>query len=288
MITYFFNTMNHVDRFYMAVKRMPIGKSIACNFHDHDFSEIAVVLSSEKTTHHCEGKSCILRPGDVLLLHPGIIHGFDNTENFSVVNLIYDANMLPLPQLDGGELKYFHAMIDSKFAADNPEKPLLHLDEKSLKVVDENIQLMEQEIMENKPGSRLCLFGLFLSTLVHIARAGGAADQAEKYVSVANALYYLNIHFTENIEVDMLAKLCNMSRSAFFDAFFKYTGDSPIRYQRMKRLELARNLLVSSTKSLSEIAGMCGFYDSNHMNRLFTARYGTSPGKMRKEQLVAK
>ena len=288
MITFFFNSMNHVDRFYLAVKRMPIGESNARNFHNHDFSEIAVVLSSEKTTHCCGGKHCILRAGDVLLLHPGIIHGFDDTEKFSIVNLIYDASMLPLPQLDGGELKYFYAMIDPKFSVENPEKPLLHLDEKRLKAVDENIRLMEQEIMESKPGSRLCLFGLFLSTLVHIARAGGAAEQAEKYVSVENALHYLNKHFTENIEVDTLAKLCYMSRTAFFDAFLKYTGDTPINYQRMKRLELAKSLLISSSKSLAEIAGMCGFYDSNHMGRLFTAYYGKSPGKMRKDLLGTK
>lgn len=278
----FFDNMTHIDRFKLTVKRMEPGKNRSMNFHDHDFSEIAVVLSTEDTLHWCGGKSFMLAPGDVILLHPGSIHAYEHTENFSVVNIIFDAAQLPLPQLDGGNLKLFQALVDSRYLAAEPEKPLLHLNNDELDNVNTFIERMEDELKSDLPGNRLCIFGLFLSVLTFIARAGGVAEQEHFASSAARALHYLNLHYKENISVDFLAQLCNMSRSGFFTAFRALSGYTPIEYQQAKRLALASELLRNSDKSLGEIASECGFCDSNYLSKLFSRKFGISPGKMRR------
>ena len=282
MKQYNFESMSHIDRFRLTVKRMSLGKSRSLNFHDHDFSEIAVVLAVSDTLHYCNGKTFKLAVGDVIVLHPGIVHAYENTAGFEVVNIIYNAAQLPLPQLDGGNLKFFQAMVDTDYLPREPEKPFLHLAEKDLQQVVSIIERMEEEIASDLPGNRLCVFGLFLSLLIFIARTGGVAEQEHFAGSAVRGLHYINLHFKENISVDYLARLCGMSRSGFFTAFRKLSGYTPIEYQQAKRLALALELLRSTNKSLGEIASECGFCDSNYLSKLFARKFGTSPGKMRR------
>jgi AraC-like DNA-binding protein/quercetin dioxygenase-like cupin family protein len=288
MQQYNFESLSHIDRFRLTVKRMSLGKSRSLNFHDHDFSEIAVVLAASDTLHLCGGKTFQLAVGDVIVLHPGIVHAYENTSGFEVVNIIYDAAQLPLPELDGGNLKFFQAMVDTNYLPQEPEKPFLHLAEKDLQKVVTFIERMEEEIASDLPGNRLCLFGLFLSLLTFIARSGGVAEQEHFAGSAVRGLHYINLHFKENISVDFLARLCGMSRSGFFTAFRKLSGYTPIEYQKAKRLALALKLLRSTNKSLSEIASECGFCDSNYLSKLFTRKYGISPRELRKNSANSK
>ena len=278
-----FDSMTHIDRFKLTVKRIGAGKHANLLFHDHDFSEIAVVLAVSDTLHYCNGKTFKLAVGDVIVLHPGIVHAYENTAGFEVVNIIYNAAQLPLPQLDGGSLKIFQCLVDKHYRSETPEKPLLHLDGNTLQQVNSTIQNMEHEIQCGLPGNRLCVFGLFLTVLTFIARAGGNARQEHFDVSATKALHYLNLHFKENISIDFLVRLCHMSRTGFFTAFKSLTGYTPIEYQQEKRLALAVELLCNTDKSLGEIASECGFCDSNYLSKLFTRKFGVSPGKMRKK-----
>ena len=277
-----FDRMTHIDRFKLTVKRMKTGQNKNRRFHDHDFSEIAIVTESEGTLHWCGGKSFPLVPGDVLLLHPGVSHGYAGTEHFAVVNLLYDADALPLPQLDGGNLKLFSRFTDNRFRAEAPEKPLLRLAPPELARINERIARMEEEIRSARPGNRLCVFGLFLTILVELARVGGPAGQEHFAASAAPALQYLNLHYREAVDVDLLAKLCRMSRSGFFTAFRKLTGCTPVAYQHEKRLGLALAMLQTGHHTLGEIADACGFCDSNYLSKLFTRKFGVSPGRMRR------
>lgn len=277
-----FDSMTHIDRFKLTVKRMTPGQSRSMWLHDHDFSEIAIVIGSEGTLHWCGGKSFPLTSGDVVLIHPGVSHAYADAERFAVVNLIYDTNALPLPQLDGGNLELFPCFIDNRFRAESPEKPLLHLDAEELANVDRQIERMEEEIRSDLPGSRLCVFSLFLTILVELARLGGPARHEHFTASAIPALHYLNLHCKEAVEVDLLARLCRMSRSGFFTAFRKLTGQTPIAYQQEKRLELALALLKDDRRTLGEVADECGFCDSNYFSKLFTRKFGVSPGRMRR------
>ena len=282
MLHFSFDRMTHIDRFKLAVKRMPPGQSRSMWLHDHDFSEIAIVIASEGTLHWCGGKSFPLTSGDVLLIHPGVSHAYADAERFAVVNLIYDTDALPLPQLDGGNLELCPCFIDNRFRAESPEKPLLHLDAEELAAVDRQIERMEEEIRTARPGGRLCVFGIFLTLLIELARLGGPAKREQFTASAVPALHYLNLHCKEAVEVDFLARLCRMSRSGFFTAFRKLTGQTPIAYQQEKRLELALALLKDDRRPLGEIAEACGFCDSNYFSKLFTRKFGVSPGRMRR------
>lgn len=59
--------------------------------------------------------------------------------------------------------------------------------------------------------------------------------------------------------------------------FRRYLGTSPKRHYKALRLNRARDLLVQSDLSISEIAVATGFAVASHFSRCFMARFGTSP-----------
>jgi AraC family transcriptional regulator len=81
-----------------------------------------------------------------------------------------------------------------------------------------------------------------------------------------------------------LAWACRLSVRHFARAFRQSTGQSPHRWLTARRLERARRLLEGSSRSLSEIAGACGFASQSHFTRVFTRRVGRSPGAWRRDR----
>ncbi len=59
------------------------------------------------------------------------------------------------------------------------------------------------------------------------------------------------------------------------------TGTSPMADLRRLRCEAAAGLLVSTDWPLERVARAAGFCDAFHLSKVFRARYGTPPGRMR-------
>ena len=271
--------------FSIGIRRIAAGKHADSNFHDHHFSEIVLILDSGGTVHWAEGKSCELKRGDVLLLHPGRIHGYQNCASLELVNMLYKADRLPLPLLDGADMALFPFFISAKYAQTlTPEKPVLSLDEEKLAEIEQLINTLDTELQSNQPGRNLCSFILFMEILTKLARAGKGQRKKEDFNEAVAALSWLNMHFREPVSIDHLAKISNQSRRSFFRHFRILTGMTPVEYCRRKQLEYAADLLRSTTLTLAEIAEESGFCDSNYMIKLFSAAFGKTPGKFRKDE----
>ncbi|WP_293572699.1 GlxA family transcriptional regulator [Phaeobacter sp.] len=59
--------------------------------------------------------------------------------------------------------------------------------------------------------------------------------------------------------------------------FGKYLNSSPKKYYTEIRLERARNLLVQTEASVTDIALSCGFESPGHFSRVYKAAYGVTP-----------
>lgn len=285
-----FNWLNayQLERIHLGIKHIQSGKHGEKRFHDHLYSELALILNSGGTVHWAEGKSCPVERGDVILMHPGKVHGYENAQSLAILNILYEADKLPLPPLDGSSMRCFNTvLIPNSDVSRSPEKPLLHLAGTELEEAEKIALQLQQEIEGNAIGKNLRSFGLFINLLVLICRAGGSISVPKKSSAPLTAVVqYMNLHFREKMDVDQLARDVNMSRRGFFRKFRELTGMSPLQYILNKRLAAAEDMLRHSDRSLDEIAYQCGFYDSNHFNKLFKTAYGIAPGKFRKEALA--
>lgn len=273
----------HLEHLSLAVKRVKRKQNRNLNYHDHSYSELAIITSAgAKTLHWANGKSCQLRRGDVLLLHPGTVHAYENTGQLALTNIIYNAKSLPLPPLDGYDLKCLSAFFDASYKVPSPEMPIVHLEGKQLKTVLSLTKQFEEQLTGNKPGKHLCAFGLFIAMSVEIARVGDSSQASDHLGSLATpALQFINLNYCENLKIKDLASMCHLSTRTFHRYFKELTGYSPKDYMMKKRLEHARQMLTTTGSSLKHIANICGFCDTSHFISMFSKHYGTPPGKYR-------
>ena len=62
--------------------------------HTHSFVEIAFAVGGTATHHSQAGRREMQRPGDVLLLRPGVWHGYENCQQFEVYNCCFNSELL--------------------------------------------------------------------------------------------------------------------------------------------------------------------------------------------------
>lgn len=91
---------------------------------------------------------------------------------------------------------------------------------------------------------------------------------------------YLEAHLDRDVELVELAKLAGLSRSHFIRAFTKETGLTPHAYLLDRRFRAASRLLAKG-EAPGDVAAACGFFDQSHLNRVFKARMGVTPGAYR-------
>jgi AraC-like DNA-binding protein len=84
----------------------------------------------------------------------------------------------------------------------------------------------------------------------------------------------------ESPPFEKISQLCNRSKEHCNRIFRRSYNISIQAYFLNQKAVRARNLL-SSNKSLSEIASECGFYDQSHFSRVFKEIFQISPAKYR-------
>jgi len=71
------------------------------------------------------------------------------------------------------------------------------------------------------------------------------------------------------------------SRFHFARLFKKTTGVSPWNYALQLKIDKAKELLLSTGRSVKEVAGEVGFDDPNYFCRIFRKKTGVPPSRFR-------
>lgn len=97
------------------------------------------------------------------------------------------------------------------------------------------------------------------------------------------AICYLEEHYTEDIELKLVADQVHVNASYLSSLFKKETSMTFSQYLKMIRLNQSVKLLKGADLSLGEVARRCGFASQNYFIRAFKDHYGETPGKYRRE-----
>lgn len=87
----------------------------------------------------------------------------------------------------------------------------------------------------------------------------------------------------ERLTVEDLARVLDMPRWTFADAFKATTGETPHAYVTARRIDKACHLLRLGDMPLAEVAYATGFSSQSHMTDTFRRVLGTTPGAWRRE-----
>ncbi len=101
--------------------------------------------------------------------------------------------------------------------------------------------------------------------------------------SLNRAVAYIRTHVGEKITLHQLAEIAGLSDYYFSHLFKEMTGFSPTNFVIHSRIDEAKRLLLTTDRSVAEIAAQVGYPNSSNLITLFTQRVGCSPNQFRKQ-----
>lgn len=96
---------------------------------------------------------------------------------------------------------------------------------------------------------------------------------------------YIANHLTENLSVDSICSKYSISPSGLYQLFQKVYGCGVVKVIREERIKRAKELLLDSKLSVSDVAAQVGILDANYFTRMFKAETGTTPKNFRKRNV---
>ncbi len=121
-----------------------------------------------------------------------------------------------------------------------------------------------------------------------ITKYGGLPVNGRKSVGglapwqIRRACDFIEAHLDADPSISHLSRECRVSAGYFSRAFRATVGMAPHQWIIKRRVERAKSVMISSQRSLAEIASMCGFADQSHFGRVFAFEVGMSPAKWRR------
>lgn len=109
------------------------------------------------------------------------------------------------------------------------------------------------------------------------------ASQASAMKSMQELQVWIAENLQKKLSVDSLATRMAMSVRNFERSFVRELGRTPSRYVLQMRVEAALRQLEQSDRSLTQIAGNCGFAGPDLMRRAFVRLLHTTPARYRKQ-----
>jgi AraC-like DNA-binding protein len=98
---------------------------------------------------------------------------------------------------------------------------------------------------------------------------------------VGKALALLHKQPAHPWTIASLAEAVGLSRSVLAERFRHYLSDTPMGYLTRWRLQLAAQVLTSTSKSVAEVAGDVGYESEPSFNRAFKREFGVPPARFR-------
>ena len=107
------------------------------------------------------------------------------------------------------------------------------------------------------------------------------APQAGLPLTLINA--HIARHCAHPLQVADLARLCGLSTARFHARFLAETGQTPMDYVRSHRLQLGRELLLSSNLVVGDIAARVGYSSQSAFTAALSRQLGSTPRQLRRE-----
>ena len=248
-------------------------------YHWHTNAEI-IFIKSGSLSVFLDNREYSAHAGDFIFVNPEVVHGaFPNDCVYECI--VFSAGFLPAV-INGGksfisDLTSGDIYINEYFAA---KKDKLH----------GIISGLFAEMKKNSAASKYDVLGLSMQFFAEIQKKNlysdssiyekGSAAHIEKLKKV---LEFIRSSFDKPITLDDMAASASMS-SKYFCAFFKeMTHKTPVEYLITYRIERAARQLLTTDRSVTDIAFTCGFNDLSYFIKTFKQQKGSSPGIFRKQ-----
>lgn len=237
--------------------------------HTHDGFAIGIIEQGAEGFYY-RGADYIAPAGSIVVINPGEVHtGQAATEAGWTYRMLYPE--IPLVQKAMGE-------ATGRFnGIPNFAEPVIQDDH--LRQLIYQLHL----ILENPATTALERESRFVSTLVqlikrHATPSPNLPPTGKEHRAVQRVREYLEAHYAENVLLDQLAVIANLSPFHLLRAFRAEIGLPPHAYLIQVRVERAKILLMQGWP-MAQVAFETGFADQSHLTKRFKGIVGVAPGQ---------
>lgn len=117
----------------------------------------------------------------------------------------------------------------------------------------------------------------FMTKVQNVCRNVVSKREEQAANLIHQAREYIDNHFDEDLTLDEVSRLINISPYYFSKLFKEEIGQSFIEYITNLRMEKAKTLLATTNKSMKEICSAIGYADPNYFSRTFKKNVGVTP-----------
>lgn len=281
----YYETSEFIEDHAFPIKVQRISSHEPMKLHSHEFSEIVFILGGYGA-HYTKDEEYPLSMGDVFVINGNLKHGYRDTVDLDLVNVIFLPKRISMPNEDLMELAGYHALfsLEPSYRRRHGFTSRLRLESPDLAHAESILNVLEKETTHQGTGYRFVSTGLFMCLVGHLSRCyeKQSSKSSRQLLRIGEAISHLERHFSDQITLDDLARIAHMSKRNFQRAFHEAMGTSPINYLIRLRIARAASYLTQTTMSISEISYEVGFPDGNYFSRKFREVMGVTPGVFRK------
>lgn len=263
-------------------------RNYSAKMHIHSFYEVNIVLEGEG--EHFFNNNCFAtKRGDVYVIPPYIPHGYRNTDNLSVYhifihNLFFDDYAKELETFSS----YYMLFTIEPLLNEVYEAPLfLKLNDIEFCHIKQLLNYLTDLSYENNYQTYMLRSSLGLYLILQLCsfhqskiNPSTPVFSSLQYEFLEN-IKYIFYHYNEKITVNEMAQKAHMCKNAFLSHFKEIFNTTPGAFLLEYRLLKAKNMLMYSDSSVSNIAELTGFYDTAHFIHGFKKKEGVSPTEYR-------
>ena len=252
------------------------------NLHWHDQMELIYIKKgsgSVSVNLQCHPVSA----GCVVPVLPGELHAIEGDPGVRMEyeNIIFSLALLDSTEADDWCRGVVDALRRGTLRFERPIRPGTPLHA----AVSAALDGADAACAERAPGYALLVKSQLFRLLYALHRfrladtPARASDDAEK---LKGLITYVKAHFHEPISVADAAGVAGYSPSHFMRVFRQVTGRTFVDYLTDYRLSAAVYYLKETSDDIGTVAANCGFENISYFIRRFRRRYGTSPGRYRR------
>lgn len=236
--------------------------------HIHDEYVLGVIVQGVEAVQH-KGTTHVAPAGSLIMINPGEWHS-----NYSINEAGFGYRMLyPCHDL----MKHVMSQIYGREQA----APYLHHPVASDEILRQ--LLLRLHVSFENGGSALEQESYFLAAMARLLACHSTEPAVLPPVPpirlyVRQVRDYLDANYSENVSLESLSTLVNISPFHLLRAFRDEVGLSPSQYQTCRRIAHAKELLRSGL-SIAQVAAETGFVDQSHLTRHFKQICGVTPGQ---------
>lgn len=255
----------------------------AVTTHWHDEAELTLVTSGS-CIYQIDLIDYDVKKGDILFIPPLLLHSIslDTSNEFFSETYVFHMNFLGGNSTDICSTRYLAPIMNQEVSIPcliTPEHPVYP----SLrKIFNQITSLYNEEVI----GYELALKSLLLQSiflLLQYSTKNGSSETKISSDKLKSVLDYIELHYSEQISVSELARLCYFSDYHFMRFFKKHINMTCMEYINNLRLEKSVELFKQGNTSIIDVSLSVGFHNLSYFHRAFKKKYHMTPLSFIKE-----